>query len=200
MLALGGVFQAAQLARDIARNGSSDATAMEASRNSLFAFEADSVEAIYGGVPGLALGLRTFHQQLQQTAKRDIGISRCVVALIHLADRLMRSDTGMQQLHGDLTALHRRNEHFELSDSAYNEQLAQIYQDRISMLGPRIMIAGEPLHLQNSDNAAGIRVALLAGVRAAVLWRQTGGKKWQLILRRRAVSALTRELIDSLPA
>ncbi len=62
------------------------------------------------------------------------------------------------------------------------------------------MIAGEPLHLQNPDNAARIRVALLAGIRAAVLWRQAGGRKWQLLLRRRALGRTSRELIDNLDA
>jgi high frequency lysogenization protein len=59
------------------------------------------------------------------------------------------------------------------------------------------MVRGEPLHLQNPDNATRIRVALLAGIRAAVLWRQTGGKKWQLLLRRRAIAASARDLVDS---
>ena len=93
-----------------------------------------------------------------------------------------------------------RHQGFDLGDSVQNEQLADIYQERISMLGPRIMIGGEPLHLQNPDNAARIRVALLAGIRAAVLWRQAGGHKWQLLLRRRAMGRKSRELIDTLGA
>ncbi|MGB5652079.1 MAG: DUF489 family protein, partial [Sedimenticolaceae bacterium] len=56
---------------------------------------------------------------------------------------------------------------------------------------------GEPLHLQNPDNATRIRVALLAGIRAAVLWRQAGGKKWHLLLHRRAIASRARELVDS---
>ena len=149
---------------------------------------------------GAAHGLRALNHQLERPSERDYEVSRYVVALLHLADRLMRSDQSMQSLHNDLSALARRRDHFELSDSVQNEQLSDVYQERISVLGPRIMIGGEPLHLQNPDNAARIRVALLAGIRAAVLWRQAGGRRWQLLLRRRAMGHKSRELIDTLGA
>lgn len=197
VIALGGLLQGARLARDIARSGTCDPTAFAASRETLFDFEPASVESVFGGRVGVATGLRALCDQLERPAQRDLEISRYVVALLHLADRLMRSDQSMQQLHSDLSALARRRGHFELGESVQHEQLSQIYQERISTLGPRIMIRGEPLHLQNPDNAARIRVALLAGIRAAVLWRQAGGRKWQLLLRRRAIAAAARDLVDT---
>jgi len=195
-LAFGGVFQGARLARDIARSGICDARAFESSRLSLFDFSPDSVSAVFGGPAGIAVGLRTLLQQIEQPAQRDLEISRYSVAVLHLADRLLRDADAMSALYDDLTALDRRRESFDLGDSTLHEQLSGIYQERISPLGPRIMIKGEPLHLQNPDNAARIRVALLASIRAAVLWRQAGGKKWQLLLRRRAIEGLVRELLD----
>lgn len=193
--AFAGVFQAARLARDIARNGVCDAGAFEASRESLFDFEPASIAAIFGGVGGVAHGLRVLQRQLEQPAQRDLETSRYAVALLHLADRLMRSDTAMQTLHDDLVALQRRRSHFDLGDSVLHEQLGRIYQDRISPLGPRILVKGEPLQLQNPDNAARIRVALLAGIRAAVAWRQSGGRRWHLLLRRSAIAATCRSLL-----
>ena len=193
-VALGGVFQAARLARDIARNGMCDAAAFEASRESLFDFTPDSVVAVFGGTQGVALGLQSLSRQLAHPEQRDLEVSRYVIALLHLTDRLLRSGPAMQRLRDDLTALARRRAHIELAESVQHEQLAQIYQDRISVLGPRIIVRGEPLHLQNPENAARIRVALLAGIRAGVLWRQAGGKKWQMLLRRRAIIAKAHEL------
>ncbi|MCG6966229.1 MAG: high frequency lysogenization protein HflD [Chromatiaceae bacterium] len=200
VIALSGVFQAARLARAIARSGSCDAPAFAASREALFDFEPESVEAVFGGTAGVAPGLRALLQQIEQPGQRDLEISRYVISLLHLADRLRRDAQAMRQLHDDLSALARRRGHFELGDSVQHEQLSQIYQERISTLGPRIMIRGEPLHLQNPDNAARIRAVLLAGVRAAVLWRQAGGKKWQLLLRRRAIAGLARDMLDTLAA
>lgn len=196
VFALGGVFQAASLARDIALTGSCDATAFAASRETLFNFEPESVEDVFGSAQGVAVGVRTLLQQLEHLRQRDLEISRYVVSLLHLADRLMKSDTSMRGLHNDLTALARRREHFDLGDGVQHEQLSTIYQERISTLGPRIMIRGEPLHLQNPDNAARIRTALLCGIRAAVLWRQAGGSKLGLLLRRRSIAAMARDLVD----
>jgi high frequency lysogenization protein len=194
VLALAGVFQGARLAREIARKGMCDVEAFEASRSSLFVFDSDATEAIFGGVAGIRQGLRTLAQQLDRETSRDIEIARYAVAVIHLGDRARRDSGTLKGLGDDLAALDRRRAHFELTDSVQNQQLAKIYQDRISVLGPRIIVRGEPLHLQNPDNAARVRVALLAGVRAAVLWRQTGGRKWQLLLRRRRLWALASEL------
>jgi high frequency lysogenization protein len=197
VLALGGVFQGARLARDIARKGVCDGEAFSASRDSLFDFDPVSVAAIFGGVRGVVHGLRTLYMQIEQPGERDLETARYVVALLHLGDRLRKSRQGMQDLHDDLAALARRNEHFQLGDATLNEQLAEIYQQRISTLGPRVMIKGEPIHLQNPDNAARIRVALLGGIRAAVLWRQAGGKRWHLLLRRRAIGRETQAAIDA---
>lgn len=196
--AFAGIFQGAHLARDIARSGICDAAAFEASRGSLFAFESGSVAGVFGGINGVERGLRTLLQQLERPAKRDLEVSRYAVAVLHLADRLRRDTGAMQALYEDLKALERRRSSFELGDSTLHEQLGEIYQTHISPLGPRIMVKGEPLHLQNPDNAARIRVALLAALRAAVLWRQTGGRKWQLLLRRRAIAGLVRDLIDKI--
>lgn len=197
VIALAGVFQAARLARDIARTGSCDSDAYTASRRSLFDFEPESVAGVFGGLGGIGQGLRTVAIHLEKPQRPDMEISRYVISLIHLADRLMRSDNGMQNLHTDLTALARRLNHFDLSDSVQNEQLSEIYQERISPLGPRIMVQGEPLHLQNPENTSRVRAALLAGIRAAVLWRQAGGNKWQLLLKRRAIARSARDMVDN---
>jgi high frequency lysogenization protein len=198
IIALGGIFQGAHMAREIARTGVCDAQAFRASREALFDFEPESVAAVFGGAKGVVDGLRTMIKQLDRPDQRDLEIARYVISLLNLADRLMRSDRSMQVLYDELSALVQKRGHFELGESTQNEQLAQIYQDSISALGPRIMIRGEPLHLQNPDNATRIRVALLAGIRAAVLWRQAGGKKWHLLLYRRAIASRARELVDSI--
>ncbi|MNJ04984.1 High frequency lysogenization protein HflD [compost metagenome] len=47
--------------------------------------------------------------------------------------------------------------------------------------------------LQQASNASKIRALLLAGIRAARLWRQLGGHRWQLVFSRRK---LLNELYD----
>ena len=57
----------------------------------------------------------------------------------------------------------------------------------ISTLGKRIQVTGNPELLQQSRVADEIRSLLLGGVRFAWLWHQLGGRRWHLILRRRAL-------------
>ena len=47
------------------------------------------------------------------------------------------------------------------------------------------MVSGEPHHLSDPKNANKIRALLLAGMRSAVLWRQLGGNRLQLLLARK---------------
>ena len=73
--------------------------------------------------------------------------------------------------------------------------VAQLYQDTVSTFSFRIQVTGEPRHLQNSDNANKVRALLLAGIRAAILWRQVGGKRWQLLLFRSRVGKSARKIL-----
>ena len=63
--------------------------------------------------------------------------------------------------------------------------LASIYLDIISPLGPRIQVTGTPAHLQQPQVQHKVRALLLAAVRSAVLWRQVGGKRRHLIFGRK---------------
>jgi high frequency lysogenization protein len=63
--------------------------------------------------------------------------------------------------------------------------LAELYKDTVSSLQPRIMVKGEESVLRNTDSKNMIRALLLAGMRAAVLWRQRGGNRIRLIFQRK---------------
>jgi high frequency lysogenization protein len=59
------------------------------------------------------------------------------------------------------------------------------------------MIKGDQAHLSNVDNAAKIRALLLAGIRAALLWRQAGGDRWKLIFSRSAMQKEAQQLLKA---
>ena len=81
--------------------------------------------------------------------------------------------------------------HFELTHINTISKLAEIYSEAISSLGPKIIVQGEQSVLSNPANASRIRALLLTGIRAVVLWRQAGGKRWRLLFER---SAMLREI------
>ena len=43
-----------------------------------------------------------------------------------------------------------------------------------------------------------IRACLLAGIRSAVLWRQVGGSKWQLLFHRKKLVQAAQQLYSTL--
>ncbi|HEY2623539.1 MAG TPA: DUF489 family protein, partial [Dyella sp.] len=49
--------------------------------------------------------------------------------------------------------------------------------------------------LQQPNVVEKVRTNLLAAVRSAVLWRQLGGRQWQMVLYRRQCSMLARGLL-----
>lgn len=75
----------------------------------------------------------------------------------------------------------------DLDDPAVIANLAHAYSQTLSRLTPRILVQGEPGLLKNPEVANRIRALLLAGIRAAVLWRQTGGSRLRLLFRRKRI-------------
>ncbi len=195
-LALAGVFQAARLVRDLARHGRADEQAMAASIGSLFAFEPESTEAVFGNLAGVRLGLQTLLEQLESPASRDLEIARYVIGLLHHGDKLRRDQKRLAELGQDLEQLKDKQVHFDLPDFPLHAQLARLYQRHVSPVPPPILVKGEPLYLQNPKIADDIRACLLAGLRAVVLWRQCGGKRWQFLLGRRRLAGMARTLLE----
>lgn len=196
-LALGGVFQAAHLVQQIASRGRGNEPALEASLESLFRFDAASASEVFGGVPGILDGLRTLVRQLgDEDGPRDTNITRYALSLLQLERRLLRSRALTETVHAGLKATAARLDFFPLTHANTVAGLADLYQQTVSTLSPRILVTGEQNHLANPDNASRIRAALLAGIRAAVLWRQSGGSRLGLLLGRRRYVAEARRLLE----
>ncbi|PLX63103.1 high frequency lysogenization protein HflD [Sedimenticola selenatireducens] len=197
-IALAGVFQAANMAAQIAEQGIVDTQSMEASIHSLFKIDADSVDNVYGGLQGVESGLRLIQQQLGEKRTDNVLVTQYVIALLHLERKLSKNRPMQQQIQEGIRSAEGRITHFHLLHTNIIAQLADIYAHTISTLKPRIMVKGEPLHLQNRDNVNRIRALLLAGIRSAMLWRQCDGGRWQVILGRKKMAEQARRLLHIL--
>lgn len=195
VIALAGVFQAAKITWQLGRKGVTDSEALDASIRSLFVLHPEDVPSVYGGARGVSLGLRCLLTQLDDPGNRSVEITKYAIALIQLAKKLGASDRKQEQLGTAISDLQSRISAFDLDISTRYAQLGRIYQENISTMSPRIMVQGEPLYLQNTDNAARIRAVLLAGVRAAHLWHQCGGRRWKLVLQRQRIVDSAKELL-----
>jgi high frequency lysogenization protein len=195
-IALAALFQATHLVARIARHGSPDPAATEASIYSLFQIDSDSTETIYGGIQGLTVGLKRLQSHLTGKVNNDVETSRYVIALLHLERKLMKQKDMVNKIGKGIELATQRLDHFPMLHENILAQLADIYAETISTLQPRIMVQGEPLHLQNQDNINMIRALLLAGIRAALLWRQCGGSRRQLLFGRKKIAATVEQLLQ----
>lgn len=185
-LAMAGVFQAAYLVQQAARGRALDNSAITASINSVFQIEADSAAAVFGGIEGVAAGLRIFSEQLEgKRVRRDPELLRYVIALLHLERQLARHADLLQQIRQGIEGLAEQARHLGATHQQMIAALARLYQNTVSTLTPRLMVHGESTLLATADTADLIRALLLAAIRAAVLWRQCGGRRWRLLIQRR---------------
>lgn len=193
-LALAGIFQAAYLVRETADRGKEITPAVESSLHSIFTLDANSVDDVYGGATGVQQGLQILQAQLANDRGRDMELTRYVVAILVLERKLNRRPAMLQQLHEGIAGAADQAAYFSETHANVIARLADLYQQTVSTLTPRIMVTGEPNVLSNPGNAALIRALLLAGIRSAVLWRQCGGSRFQLLFRRGALAQTAGEL------
>lgn len=185
-LALAGIYQAASLVKQIANTGSANEAQVEASIESLFRFDANTVEEVYGSVAGVSHGLRVLHRQLTDKRQRDIEITQYVISLMLLERKLARRPEMLDEIEKRLKDIEAQLDFFALNHPNTFAKLGQLYKDTISTIGPKIIVSGEQPYLSNETNASKVRALLLAGIRSAVLWQQCGGSRWQLLFGRRA--------------
>ena len=197
-IALAGVFQSVLLIQSLARFDRADEPAFSNSINSILQTEADSTEAVFGGVVGVRMGLEEMRDKmLGQGIKPDLEMARYVLSLIQIAGKLLRK-TGMLQdmaTEIEIIASHRQGNNITIDTI---DELAQLYTRTISNISPRIVVSGERGYLTDSRNAARVRAALLAGIRASFLWLQLGGRRWQLIFSRKKIGIAAGDLLNEL--
>lgn len=199
IMALAGVVQAAVLVQQLARHGSSDSADVQMMIDAVLNTDPESTEAVFGSLAKLRPGLSTLLAQLSaQGSGKDVEITRYAIALLALERRLAGRPSALAMLGERLTQAKRMKALQQDNDDKIIGQLAEIYVELISPLGPRIQVAGNPNLLKTPDVQNQIRTLLLAGLRCAVLWRQLGGRRRHLLLNRKRLTDTCRYLLQSL--
>lgn len=194
-IALAGVAQSARLVDQISKTGSYPNEFLEPTLRSLFEFSPDSVEDIFGGVAGVKLGLQNLCNLLaNKQAEESRDMVRYVFGLLYLERKFSGNKEMMSVVRSRLEHASFRAEHFSGDVHALANSISGIYQDTLSHLTFRIKVTGSSQHLQNERNADLIRATLLAGIRAAFLWRQLGGRRWKLLWQRRKLLTSAQKL------
>lgn len=185
-LALAGIYQAASLVKQIATTGNANNAHIESSLETLFRFDVNTVEEVYGSASGVSHGVKVLQQHLVERATRDIDITKYVISLIMLEKKLSADSRMLDKIDSGLKSIESQFDFFSLDHENTFAKLGQLYKDSISTIGPKIIVSGEQPYLNNERNADKIRALLLAGIRSAVLWQQCGGSRLQFLFGRKA--------------
>ncbi|MBU2969739.1 high frequency lysogenization protein HflD [Pseudoalteromonas sp. C2R02] len=181
-MALAAMCQAAHMVQKVAQGKSVNTYDLEMMLSSLVVTDPNSPEEIYRSQGDLKTGYQLVVQQLDSGPQKSVELVKYVGGLIQLERALNSKPQQLNLLGTKIEDIKRRLAHFEITDESVVAGLADIYADVVSPLGQRIQVFGEPSLLQQKQTQNKIRALLLVGIRAAVLWRQMGGKRRQFIL------------------
>ena len=165
----------------------------------VFAFitQPQQIEDVFGGeVRHLKLGLETLIHQLN--AQGDQNLTRYWLSLLALEGKLSKNPDAKQTLGNRISRLKEQEIHYARDSETMLSIMANIYSDVISPLGKKIHILGSPDYLRQELVQNKIRAVLLAGIRSAVLWKQMGGTKWQILFSRRKLLATAKQIYSSI--
>jgi len=106
---------------------------------------------------------------------------------MHLERKLAKKPDMLKTIAQGIEKAREQARHFSSTHENVVANLADLYVNTISTLPPRIIVNGEHGYLSDPENANKVRALLLAAIRSAVLWRQCGGMRLQLLLNRRKI-------------
>ncbi|MDO8844870.1 MAG: high frequency lysogenization protein HflD [Methylicorpusculum sp.] len=197
-IALAGVAQSAALVQQLATQGKTDQSALENSVASILKIESDSVEAIFNGLSGIKLGLEQLNQQLNGFQISNPEQARYAASLVFLEKQLSKRPDLLKTISQGIEKAQQQRDHFGLLHENVFANLGDTYHNTISTLQPRIMVNGEQNYLSQPEIVNKIRTLLLAGIRAAMLWRQCGGTRWKFLFYRKKLQAEIENLLKQI--
>lgn len=202
------ICQVAHLVQQISRHGLSLAEQenddLEVLLQSIIETSPENTLAVYGGqVVNIKHGLQLLIDHLgdhssKKSKVKDPEFTRYLINLINLERRLIKQPKQLTQLGERIEASKRQLEHYSITSETLVSSFAGIYSDIISPLGARIQVTGEPSILKQTINQHKIRALLLAGIRAAVLWRQVGGKRRTILFSRTKLVNTAKQLLNTI--
>jgi len=199
VLAFAGIVQACRCVQQIANTGMVDTNALTASVHSILVTDAEHCVDIFSQGDQLQTGLQYSVELFSNNGNAERNeVMRLIIGIIQLERSLNKNPSALDDISNGIAKTAEQSEHFSLLHANVLASLAGIYSDTLSVLKPRIMVNGEEMHLTNPVNTNKIRSLLLAAVRAAVLWRQSGGSRLQLLFSRSRYLSESKQLLESL--
>lgn len=196
-IALAAIAQCAAVVDNLATGEPVSQLELAACINPLLILNPSSFDEVYPNISNLSLGFRKVQELFGNPGPaKDSATIKYALSMIQLRSSLMNKQALQSTIRQQLASMpglraSSGNKEEDSADSEENEliyrQLATLYQDTISTLSYRIQVHGKAEQLKDELIANKIRATLLAGIRAAVLWHQLGGRRWRLLIYRKRI-------------
>ena len=198
------ICQVAYQVQQVSRSGHITDEEFSVLLQSIIETSPDNTLAVYGGKLGnikkglelLICHLGSDSETTNSNKQKDPELTRYIISLINLERRLAKQPKQLNALGDRINATERQLAHYALTSETLIASFASIYSDIISPLGHKIQVTGEPSILKQNINQYKIRALLLAGIRAAVLWRQVGGKRRHILFSRKKIVETAKALLN----
>jgi len=198
VLALAGIAQAAVLASQLAREGSANSTAMAGTVHSILMLDSPDTESIFIDHKHLQTGLQFLRDAYENSKGPDPDIMRYCASLLHLQKHLIKNTEMLGTIRRRIQQIQKQVDiHGSETHSQVISNIAALYGDTLSTLAYRIQINGHQKFLQQESVANQIRTVLLGGVRAAILWQQLGGSRFDFLFKRKAIYNAALSFLDA---
>ncbi|MBV1870570.1 MAG: DUF489 family protein [Gammaproteobacteria bacterium] len=189
ILALAGVFQAANLVDTLSTTGHASEKGFTESISSIFQTDPASVSDVYDAEHQAQLGVSALEAALSHShniaASRQLAYTKSLI-------RIERVISRHHQLHTHIkTRIDHYKRHFEFFESVASHgiisKLGKLYIDTAGVSKYRVIIRGRPSMLMSASQKEKLCAVLFAGIRSAHLWRELGGSEWELTYRKRYI-------------
>lgn len=150
----------------------------------------ESLVDLYGSEENLQTGVAAMTLLLGEHKGNDVFSSIILVygiSILSIERQLDSRPVMLKNIAEGIDNATRQAEHFSVIHDNVFANIAGLYQQTISTLRQRIQVKGNPIYLQQPGVAERIRCLLFAAVRSAFLWRQLGGKRYHLVVYRKAL-------------
>lgn len=189
-LALAGIFQATALVEQVAKTGHVPPDAYKTSIESILELNPANTLAVYGGnIENLRQGLEVMRELLQPNSQKYRETLRYGLGVLHLQKKLAGRKDMLNVIGSRIGQITQQAEHFTTTHENVIGNMGNLYSETLSTFRFRIQVNGDYNYLQQQRIANQIRALLLAAIRSAMLWRQVGGNRWQLLLNRKNIAA-----------
>lgn len=190
-MALAAVFQACHLVDQLANTGEASTEKMKVCISALLNQDPESIVDLYGSENNLETGADAMTLLLNEPKGSELFSSIILVyglSILSIERQLNSRPVLLKNIAEGIDNASRQAEHFSVIHDNVFANIASLYQTTISTLRNRIQVKGNPIYLQQPGVAERIRCLLFAAVRSAFLWRQLGGKRYHLVIYRKALT------------